>query len=155
MVCHVHVVIASNGLIQTRRSLFGARKSRICWRKRGFPHLGKLFQEVRYLSLICLVVKHSDDPLPREDHGRERRPVRQLHGNVRRGVDVVDEARFCDGDGVISGFDEVGIDHQNGENFIRMGMQPLRDSRQVGLESAHVELCARGMAEANGGIDIV
>jgi len=49
-----------------------------------------------------LIVEHHYDTFVGEDHFSKRGPVIYAHWDLRRGVDVVDQAGILDGSGVVS-----------------------------------------------------
>lgn len=108
VICHVKSV---TGILRTQtwRTLDGTGEIAISRGERRLPHLRKLIQNVRDLDLVGVVVHEYHRSLVRQDHLRESRPVVQTHGDLRRFVGVIDEARVLDGTRKVAGHDEVRI----------------------------------------------
>ena len=70
MVSHVHPLLSLLAL-QAWWSLLRARETPICRRKRRFPHLRELVEDVGDGSLVGVVVHEDDDALAGEDHCAE------------------------------------------------------------------------------------
>jgi hypothetical protein len=119
---------------------------------RRLPHVRELVQQVRHLTDIRIRRQEADHPRSIPDQLAQRRPriVRDRH--ARRGVDIARESRVVvrlspDGRG-----DIVGVDGEDGDYLVGVGVEPCLDGSEVGGErSAVKEEAATGAKAECGG----
>ena len=86
-----------------------------------------------------MIVKHHDDTFVSDDHFRQCRPVVDAHWDLRRGIDVVNQARILDGSCIMSRVCLVGIDHQDGNDVVRVRLEPSDDGDKIALQRTSIE----------------
>lgn len=105
--------------------------------------------------MVSIVIDHNYDSIVLEDHLRQRRPFGQVQVLGGRCPDVLHDSgvleRFniicC---GILSSLTVV-VAHDDGDDFVRVVVQPTFHGREVRLESPGIEDITRGVAEAYRG----
>lgn len=145
----VHQVQPVHGRVgrQVRRPLHGAGKGAVHGVKGRLPHLRELVHQPGIGRLVGLVVQEHDDAVAVDDHVLQRRPVLDAHGEHRRHVRVLEDARLLDVRHVDGRVRVVAVLQQHGHDVVRMCVHPLGHLAQPVGDGPGVQQVARRVAE--------
>jgi hypothetical protein len=106
---------------------------------RRLPHVRKLVQQIRHLTNVRVLRQKAHDPRPIPDQLSISRPRVVSDRHARRSVDVLREAGIVVRLGPDGGEDAVAVDGEDGNHFVRVGVEPGLDGGEVGGERSAIE----------------